>query len=166
MLVRKLRRKHTDDNVDNLLNCEEAKHAHIKNQKFEVTDGDGKSFLSLIMFGAAISDAVYNLMQLIEWMQTSGQNAEELLQGIVPATTPKEYMRRPFYCGKGGTVPQESADRLKALLPVAAAQFLNHERNYPFESFKGDKSAIRQELELRKGDDEATCLNDKTDCTQ
>lgn len=94
-------------------------------------------------------------------MQTGGRNSDELLLRKVPGTTPKEYVGRLFHYGKAVSVPQKSADHLKPLLPLAASQFLNPERNCFVEGFEGDESAIRQKLEFSKADDEATCLNNK-----
>lgn len=56
----------------------------------------------------------------------------------------KEHIGQPFKCVKGGTVASESAVRFKVLLPLTAAQFLNHARNCFIEGFQDDERAIRQ----------------------
>lgn len=115
----------------------------------------------VIRFCAVISNAADYLNHAMWCMQTSEQKLSESLQGKLLATTPKEHIGQIFHFGKVGTGPQESVDGFKALLPLAALQFINHELSFFVEAFQGDESANRQELEFGEGDDEATCLNSK-----
>lgn len=89
------------------------------------------------------------------------ENAHELLQGNFLAITPKKNIILPFHYGKDRTVPQESADCFKALLPLVAAQFLAHAHNSFLEGSEGEKSADKKEPEFSTGDGEATYLNNK-----
>lgn len=78
-LLRTHRTKPANDVIENLFNYRAANSVYIKFQKFEVNDGDETGDLSSIRFDAVVFDAVDNLKS-IEWMQTSGQNADKLLQ--------------------------------------------------------------------------------------
>lgn len=83
-----------------------------------------------------------------------------MLQGKVPAATPKEHIGQQFHSGKRGKVPQESADRFKAPLPLAAAQFLNHAHNRFLKVSIGMR-VLSDKRGYIEGDDDATCLNSK-----
>lgn len=83
-------------------------------------------------------------------MATNGQSSNELLQGRVPATTPNQYNARSFYFGNRGTVLQESDDRFKPFLPLAAAPILDHSLNCVVEGVQGDESAIGGELQFSR----------------
>lgn len=105
-----------------------------------------REVLSVIKFVAAIYDAVGHLKKSIEWMQTSRQNSNALLQGRVHATTPRECNGQYFHSWKGGTVPQELADRFNALLSLTSVQLINQALNGLVEGVQGDEIAITQDL--------------------
>lgn len=102
--------------IDTLFRNEQARRAFRKYRKFPVEPGDDTSILHLVRFDAILTSAVDGIVAELKTIENRQQQQTEDI----------ESSSRKRLGQKGGTIPQDSAERLRLLLPVAAGNLLRH----------------------------------------